>query len=784
MNPPPAGTAPPPKPLDGSSWNLTLLLDAQSVDWQRGVRSPVESYLKQRPVVADDPDVVISLIYHEVLLRRRLDGETPVLEEYIERFPHLAEPLAIHFALDQALTLDGSDVPALPEPSPASPIHIPGYEVLELLGRGGMGVVYRARQAALNRTVALKMILEGVHSGARQAHRFRTEAEVIARLQHPNIVQIFEIGEHEGRPYLVLEFVEGGTLDRALAGIRLPAERAARLVRTLATAVEHAHERGVIHRDLKPANVLLDAGGEPKITDFGLAKLLAGDSRQTESGALVGTPSYMAPEQLEAVPAKVGPLTDVYALGAILYELLTGRPPFRAESPIVTMLQVKGSEVVPPRRLRPDLPRDLETICLKCLDREARRRYSSAAAVAEDLDRFLDGRPIVARPVPAVERLWLWSRRQKALAGGLLAAVLATVALLAGGVYHSYELTRLNSELTSSNRALEAARAGAEQNAADALAAITQMLVRVADRRLADIPEAEPVRRELLAEALLKLDLLRARAPTDPEIRHEMGRAHLGIAALHKSLGEYSRAVDQCRSALAILDPLLETHPNDALADTSAQAHLALAEHLTPEEGRAHFVRAVALLRPLAERDPAVRGRLADAYYSIAFTKEGFGLEPAESYCRQAISLLESLAREAPSVYSRHLARATHNLGLVRGHGRPPRGERGTLPALPGDLEFDAGGRPQRGRSRRDHGVPECPRPGAPVAPRGQSSERGGSHATSGRRVQPRAGASPSSPPDLPVPGVAIPEQPRLLPVEREAVRRSRVDVRRGGPGQ
>jgi serine/threonine protein kinase len=381
------------------NWKLTVLLDEQSTDWQRGDRTTVETYLAREEALQGNPEVVLNLVYHEVLLRRRHAGEEPSVDEYVARFPHLAEVLSIQFGLDQALPYLSTE-PATPHHEPLPSIQIPGYHLEEVLGRGGMGIVYRAKHLALNRTVALKMVLDGAHAGPRQSSRFRTEAELIARLQHANIVQIHEIGEHDGRPFLALEYVGGGTLYRAFAGKPQPADRAARLVETLARAVEHAHERGVVHRDLKPANVMLTAAGEPKITDFGLAKLLAGDSKQTESGALVGTPSYMAPEQLEGTAGVIGPTTDVYALGAILYEALTGRPPFHAESPMATMLQVKACDVVSPCRLRSNLPRNLETICLKSLEKDPRRRYSTAGALADDLRRYLNGQPTLARPIP------------------------------------------------------------------------------------------------------------------------------------------------------------------------------------------------------------------------------------------------------------------------------------------------------------------------------------------------------------------------------------------------
>jgi serine/threonine-protein kinase len=292
----------------------------------------------------------------------------------------------------------GAEDPTGDNPEAGSlPREIAGYEILGELGRGGMGVVYKARQTRLNRLVALKMILTGVHAGSEQLARFRAEAQVVARLQHPHIVNIYDVGEHQGLPYLALEYVDGGNLAQLLEGApQQPIRRAAELTATLAAAVDHAHRRGIVHRDLKPANVLLMADGTPKITDFGLAKQLDAGAARTASGAVLGTPSYMAPEQAGGKGKHIGPATDVYALGAILYELLTGRPPFQAESTLDTLLQVVSEEVVPPTRLRADCPADLEAICLKCLQKDPAQRYSSAAALAEDLQRFLGGEPVQA----------------------------------------------------------------------------------------------------------------------------------------------------------------------------------------------------------------------------------------------------------------------------------------------------------------------------------------------------------------------------------------------------
>jgi serine/threonine protein kinase len=282
---------------------------------------------------------------------------------------------------------------------------IPGYEILAELGRGGMGVVYKARQVSSQQLVALKMIRDGALAGPQQRARFRIEAEAAARMRHPNLVQIYDVGEHAGRPYFAMELVEGGSLDKHLAGRPQPAAEAADLVRALALAVQHAHEQKIVHRDLKPANVLLSLA-VPKITDFGLAKRLDSDSTAwTQDGAVMGTAGYMAPEQAAGRVREIGPAVDVYALGGILYELLTGRPPFLADSWDLTVQQVLHEEPTPPARLQSNVPRDLETVCLKCLEKEPGQRYVSAAELAEDLGRFLEGQPISAVPLGARERL-------------------------------------------------------------------------------------------------------------------------------------------------------------------------------------------------------------------------------------------------------------------------------------------------------------------------------------------------------------------------------------------
>jgi eukaryotic-like serine/threonine-protein kinase len=338
---------------------------------------------------------------------------------------------------------------------------IPGYEVENELGYGGVGVVYRAHHLRLGRTVALKMLLAGPYARPEERGRFLREAQALAALSHPNIVQVHEVAELDGQTYFTMEYLEGGSLAQKLAGTPLPPREAAGLSATLAGAVEAAHRSGIVHRDLKPANVLLTAAGTPKIGDFGLARRLDGGAGATLTGTAVGTPSYMAPEQARGQTHSIGPAADVYALGAMLYELLTGRPPFRAETPTETVHQVIYQEPAPPSRLNAKVPRELETICLKCLHKEPERRYASAAALADDLNHFREGRPILARPPSPAGRLWRWARRNPA-AAALVATVVALVGLAVGG---GFWLQRQQAE----RREETARREGRQSEAAEAV---------------------------------------------------------------------------------------------------------------------------------------------------------------------------------------------------------------------------------------------------------------------------------------------------------------------------
>jgi WD40 repeat protein len=397
--------------------------------WAAGEAPPIESYLTE--VTPDERLPLLTELLRLEIEYRRERGDTLTRDDYLRRFPDAAGLVAEAWDGCEAPPPPGADTPPregrAAAPADGSMPDLPGLHLLRLLGRGGMGVVYLAEQPSLRRNVAVKMIgrLEG-QEVARA--RFRREAEAIARLQHPNVLSIFEVGEHDGRPYLVLEYLDGGSLaDRIDAGRVAPA-RAAGLVAVLARAIHHAHKQGVVHRDLKPGNVLFTRDGTPKIADFGLARALDSQVRLTHSEQIVGTPAYMAPEQAGKDHAAVGPAADVHALGVVLYELLTGRLPFQGATPLDVALAVQSTDPPPPRRLDPSVPRDLETICLKCLRKEPARRYASAEMLADDLERYLQHRPIHARPVPAWEKALLWVRRHPAWPALLLTGLLAVAA--------------------------------------------------------------------------------------------------------------------------------------------------------------------------------------------------------------------------------------------------------------------------------------------------------------------------------------------------------------------
>jgi len=389
--------------------------------WQGPLAPQIETYLNQ----IEEPER--STLLRELLVLdldyRLRSGQTPTPDDYLRQLPHDSQIVAEAFRTGALGAI----------PSAGTRIRYFGdYELLEEIGRGGMGVVYKARQLSLDRIVAVKMILAGHFASAAEVERFRREAVAAAGLQHPGIVPIHEIGEQQGLHYFAMDYIAGQSLSE-LPRQTIPSTlQSAAYVRDIAAAVDYAHRHGVLHHDLKPSNVLVDRLGQPRITDFGLAKLGETGSELTASGQTLGTPSYMPPEQATGSAGQISPASDVYSLGTILYELLTGRPPFRAASAADTIVEVLQATPLPPRLLNPRIPRDLQTICLKCLEKEPSRRYATAQALADDLDRFLEGRQIQARPAGAVQRAWRWCRRNRAVT--LLSAAVLVILLAAVGV--------------------------------------------------------------------------------------------------------------------------------------------------------------------------------------------------------------------------------------------------------------------------------------------------------------------------------------------------------------
>ncbi|MBL8798334.1 MAG: protein kinase [Planctomycetia bacterium] len=607
---------------------------------------------------------------------------------------------------------------------------VPGYLLLNELGRGGMGVVYKANQVGLKRTVALKMILSGSHASADVLARFRAEAEAVARLQHPNITQIYEIGEHEGRPFFSMEFVDGGSLLDQIYETRLPPRQAAQLIATLARAIHAAHEHGIVHRDLKPANILLSKGGVPKITDFGLAKNLTETAGHTRTGDVMGTPSYMAPEQAEGRLRDIGPATDVYALGAIFYELLTARPPFKGETAMDTMLLVLYEEPLPPNHLLPSVPRDLETICLKCLYKEPAKRYSSAAALAEDLERFLDGRPIVARPIAVSERVVKWVKRRPAAAGLLAVSVLALATIFAGSLYFNVTLQSKNAQLdqlaeerrqkaeeaeTERDRAraseekaefrrkqadalravAERQRQRAEQNFRKSREAVQQMLTEVGQNELAHVPLMEDVRQRLLAKAVAFHGEFLEKQSNEPEVRQQAGQAYQQVGNVYRMLGRFPDAEVAYRNSMERFEALTKEFPQEPdyrrdLALTyfdrgqlqRTRGKLAEAE----QDDRA----AIAIQDKLAAEFPKqadYRHELSKSLNDLALVLLRTGKpEEAEKSYRQALALQEVLAKEysdSHPEFREDLAGTLNDLGaLLRGVKRHGEAEQAYRQAL------------------------------------------------------------------------------------------------------
>lgn len=604
-----------------------------------------------------------------------------------------------------------------------------GYEVRRLLGSGGMGIVFEAHQISLNRTVALKVIRSDSFASEPERLRFQNEAEAVAQLDHPQIVPIYEVGSRRGRHFFSMKLISGGGLDLRLEEFAQDPKRAAQLVATIAEAIHHAHQRGILHRDLKPANILLDEQGTPHITDFGLAKRLDGDFELTRTDILVGTPSYMAPEQTTRGRAAVSTATDVYGLGSILYALLAGRAPFKGSSLVETLDLVRTSTPEPPSRLNPRVPRDLEVICRKCLEKDPARRYPSALALSEDLSRWLRGEPILARPVGPRVRAMMWARRNPALAATAMLAGLFLVAGFAGVTWKWREAVR-------------------ERARSDAV--VDLMIQRVFVRADPEInaPGQNPTARELLDHTASTLGgWLDGQADVEAQVRTAIGGAYL-------SLDQFRQAEDQLRSAVR-LDAQAEGP--DGRTGLRATNLLATLLDRTGRSGEAET-----LLRGNLDRcrqalggdepitlDAGERlgtvlwhlGRLDEAEATLRRNVEDrtrvFKAEHPQTL--RSIYLLSRLLRERKQFReAKDLAyRYAHDIQCARGTNHPDR-----IVALTnqGDVERDQG-QPAAAEHYYRQAVAEAGRILGPDHPATHAAEA---------KLKPSAGASPSTPPSRP----------------------------------
>jgi eukaryotic-like serine/threonine-protein kinase len=559
------------------------------------------------------------------------------------------------------------------------------YEILKELGRGGMGVVYKARQVSLNRHVALKMIKAGVLADDDELRRFQNEAEAVALLDHPGIVPVYEVGDHDGQRYFAMKLVEGGNLADQLESFKARPRAAAALLSETAEAVHHAHMRGILHRDLKPANILIDSEGHPHVTDFGLAKRVEGDVEMTASGAILGTPAYMSPEQAHGRRGSITTATDVYGLGAILYALLTGKAPFGGDSVIETVDAVRNRPPEPPKKLNPHVPPDLETICLKCLEKDPRRRYASAHELAADLDNWLDSRPIMARRVGPAERAWLWCKRKPVVAALAAAVVLAVIGGTAAVIAVQ---ARANRDLLASNTKLDQQRARAEDREAQAIKAVKNYgdVVRN-EPALMDDPVFEDLRKRLLNEPLSFFrslhESLQADHDTRPESLGRLAQASFDLGKLTNEIGDKQDAQRALEESLTIRSRLVREHPAEVQFQVDlamSYFHIAIMRRATGRvsEAAEFYDQASAILARLVRANPSValyQRHLADILFNVGLLKQETGhTKEALSIQEESLAIRDRLTREHPAEipYQSDLAMSQSCIGiLLKEQGRP-----------------------------------------------------------------------------------------------------------------
>ena len=588
-----------------------------------------------RPAAATCPQCGAALVRHQTDgFCSRCLAETSLLDD---EFDGPAED-----ALNRLLPATLTDRPTRPR--------LGDFEILEELARGGMGVVFKARQTSLNRTVALKMMLFGGWGGAEATQRFRTEAAAAA-LEHPHIVRVLHLGEHDGQPFIAMQYVAGRSLADALRDRPLPAGDAAQCVATIARAIEFAHGRGILHRDLKPSNILLDPDGTPHVTDFGLAKFVSSETTLTGSCQTLGSPNYAPPEQATH-GADVDARSDVYGLGAILYHALTGRPPFHGQSPADVLVQVRERPPVPPCQLDPGLPRDLETICLKCLEKEPAKRYPTAQALADDLDRFLNHEPIHARPVTRLERTIRWCRRKPALATAYGLLLLLLLLLLIASPIAAY---RINEARHQAAREADTARA--------MLAFLRDDLLSVADPFAGNTERPRGRNLTLLAAVDLAARNVRQRFPDQPLVEAGL---RVTLWQVYFALGDLDQAEEHIHRAAELYDGTPDAPELQRLKAIESMAWM--------HHARGRYAEASALIEPVLER----RTRLQGADHPEVLSAQRCRLAILSSSGRhpEAMALGEDLldrARQLPVEHTEVLLRIwAMLLGTITGRGSSP----------------------------------------------------------------------------------------------------------------
>ena len=591
---------------------LNDLLDRQLESWNTGDPISIENLLADSPNAVERDDVVVDLIYAEVLLRES-QGEHPESIEYVDRFPDYRELIEKQFQVHAALNsgVDQSNLSTKADHrtvgfdehrTTAPPATLPGFELEHRLGLGGSGVAWRARETKLDRVVAIKFLLDG--NDPRGTQRLVHEAAAAAKLVHPSIVQVFQVGQAKDVPYLVMEYVDGGTLAEKLSSGPLPIDDAVSLTTKIGQAIQHAHDHSVIHRDLKPGNILLAANGNPQVCDFGLARKLDAEQSLHHTGDIIGTPAYMPPEQARG--ERGDERSDVYSLGAVLYELLGGRSPFQAAHPWEILYLVNSADPVPLRQLNPALPADLETICQKCLEKNPDRRYLSAQELVEDLQRFSEHKPILARPVGSLQKFAKWCRRNRLVASLVAASLLLLTTLAIGSTIVAFELSASNRQVIAQRKAAQQA---SEQAVADRSLAVDSLneLVATIDEDLKHAGIPIYIKERLAKKAIAGLRKV-SEIEGDARALHASIVAKMQIADLQSQRGKNKEAVEDAREAVeeARLYVALHPHADDQPILAKALQYLATiySFHFRHEELKIVNDEATELLGQFLEKDP------------------------------------------------------------------------------------------------------------------------------------------------------------------------------------